>query len=104
MTKAPLGGERTGPNPTDSGKPGVKHSLLTYGRGIPLTVFVAPMNRNDCKLVEPTLDASLVRPPRTVCRRLCLDGGYDFVEVGELVDAYRFEAHTCRRDQAARRE
>src|SRR3954468_8209456 len=29
MTKAPLGGERTGRNPTDRGKQGAKRSLLT---------------------------------------------------------------------------
>jgi putative transposase len=104
MTKAPLGGERTGPNPTDRGKLGVKRSLLTDGRGIPLAVFVAPANRNDCKLVEATLDARLVRPPRTVRQRMCLDKGYDFVEVDEVVVAYHFEVHTCRRGQAPRRE
>jgi putative transposase len=48
MTKAPFGGERTGPNPTDRGKSGVKRSLLTNGRGVPLGVGVAPANRNDC--------------------------------------------------------
>ena len=33
MTKAPLGGQKTGPNPTDRGKGGAKHSLLTEGAG-----------------------------------------------------------------------
>ncbi len=98
MTKAPLGGERTGPNPTDRGKLGVKRSLLTDGRGIPLAVVVAPANRNDRKLVEATLDARPMRPPRGVRQRLCLDKGYDFAEVDELVDAYRFEGHTARRN------
>ena len=45
MTKAPLGGEATGPNPTDRGKLGVKRSLLTEGRGIPVAIAVAPANR-----------------------------------------------------------
>jgi putative transposase len=31
-TKAPLGGEKTGKNPTDRGKLGVKRSVLTDGR------------------------------------------------------------------------
>ena len=35
MTKAPLGEEGTGPNPTDRGKKGTKRSLLTEGKGIP---------------------------------------------------------------------
>lgn len=56
LTKAPHGGERTGPNPTDRGKSGVTRSLSTDGRGVPLGVVVAPANRNDCKLVEGTLE------------------------------------------------
>jgi putative transposase len=38
MTKAPPGGEKTGPNPTDRGQGGVKRSVLTDGNGIPLAV------------------------------------------------------------------
>ena len=34
MTKAPLGGERTGKNPTDRGKLGAKRSLLTEANGV----------------------------------------------------------------------
>jgi putative transposase len=62
MTKAPLGGERTGPNPTDRGKGGVKRSLLTDARGVPLDLVAAPANRHDCKLVEGTLDSRPLRP------------------------------------------
>ena len=36
LHKAPLGGKKTGPNPTDRGKGGVKRSLLTEARGIPV--------------------------------------------------------------------
>ena len=38
MTKAPLGGEDTGPNPTDRAKSGTKRSLLTEGAGIPIAI------------------------------------------------------------------
>lgn len=47
MTKAPLGGKKTGPNPTDRGKSGTKRSLLTDGNGIPLGVAIDGANRND---------------------------------------------------------
>jgi hypothetical protein len=40
MTKAPLGGEGTRPNPTDRSESGTKRSLLTDGRGVPLGVAV----------------------------------------------------------------
>lgn len=45
MTKVPLGGDGTGANPTDRGKKGTKRSLLTKGKGIPLSVAVDGANR-----------------------------------------------------------
>jgi putative transposase len=50
MGKAPLGGEKTGRNPTDRGKRGVKRSMLTDGRGVPLAAVIDGANRNDHKL------------------------------------------------------
>ena len=49
MTKAPLGGERTGRNPTDRGKQGTKRSLLTEANGIPVGLAVEGANRHDKK-------------------------------------------------------
>jgi len=63
MTKAPLGGEGTGANPTDRGKKGTKRSLLTEGNGIPLSVVVDGANRHDKKLVKGTLDAIIIERP-----------------------------------------
>jgi transposase len=40
MTKAPLGGERTGKNPTDRGKLGTKRSVLTEAAGVPVGLAV----------------------------------------------------------------
>jgi putative transposase len=40
MTKAPLGRQGTGANPTDRGKKGTKRNLLTDGKGRPLFVVV----------------------------------------------------------------
>ena len=74
MTKAPLGGEKTGPNPTDRGKAGVKRSLLTEGHGVPIAVTVAGANRTDMKLVRATLENIVVaRPdPRLRNRKACV--------------------------------
>ncbi len=44
MTKAPLGGESTGKNPTDRGKSGTKRSLLTEAAGIPIGLAVVGAN------------------------------------------------------------
>ena len=40
MTKAPLGGEKTGKNPTDRGKLGTKRSLQTEANGIPVGLAI----------------------------------------------------------------
>jgi transposase len=89
MTKAPLGGEATDPNPTDRAKSGTKRSLLTGGAGFPLAVVVAPANRNECQPVKPTFEARRVRPP-TFSQHLCMDKGYDFDGARTVVEAYSF--------------
>jgi putative transposase len=78
MTKAPLGGQKTGPNPTDRGKSGTKRSLLTDEKGIPLAVVVSGANVPDGKLLGPTLGAVPIdRPdPHTIQQHLCLDKAY----------------------------
>jgi len=63
MTKAPLGGDGTGANPTDRGKKGTKRSMLTEGKGIPLSVAVDGANRHDKMLVKETLDDIIIERP-----------------------------------------
>ena len=73
-------GKKTGKNPTDRGKLGVKRSVLTDGRGMPIGVAVAGANVHDQRLVEETFDSIPVRRPRPSSRRkqhLCGDKGYD---------------------------
>src|SRR5690242_13077481 len=55
ITKAPSGGEVAGRSPVDRGKQGLKRSLLTEGRGIPLHLVPAGANRHDARLLAPTL-------------------------------------------------
>ena len=64
ITKAPLGGQGTGPNPTDRSKSGTKRSILVDGNGIPLAVAVAGANRHDMKLAEPTLESIVIERPK----------------------------------------
>jgi putative transposase len=78
--QSPVGGEATGPNPTDRGKQGPKRSVLTEGPGIPLAMVVAGANRHDMKLLAATLDAVVIaRPEPTAAapQPVCLDKGYD---------------------------
>src|SRR5215204_5463062 len=46
---APLGGEKTGKNPTDRGKRGAKMNLLVDQSGAPLSVVLTGANRHDTR-------------------------------------------------------
>jgi putative transposase len=72
-------GKKTGKNPTDRGKLGVKRSVLVDGQGVPLAVAVDGANVHDQKLLSETLDAIPVPRPEPTARKkqhLCLDKGY----------------------------
>jgi putative transposase len=95
MTKAPLGGAGTGANPTDRGKKGTKRSILTDAKGIPLSVVVDGANRHDKMLVKKTFDALIFnRPsPDYVIQNMCMNKGYDYPDIRELVKNYGYTAH-----------
>ena len=61
------GGEKTGPNPTDRGRPGCKHHIVTDGQGIPLQVELTGANTPDIKEVHRE---SAYQAVRMVLRRL----------------------------------
>lgn len=78
--KAPLGGEKTGPNPTDRGKLGTKRSVLVDGRGVPIGLELAGANVNDSKLTFETIDSIPIERPKTAIRKrqhFHADKGYD---------------------------
>ena len=105
MTKAPLGGEKVGKNPTDRGKIGTKRSVLTDGSGVPIGLAVAGANRNDFKLVRETIESIAVeRPDPTpdTPQGMCLDKGYDYDEVRDLLDEFGFTAHILARGEEAK--
>jgi putative transposase len=102
MTKAPLGGEATGPSPVDRGKSGTKRSLLTDRRGAPLSVVVTAANTHDKRVALETLDGIIVeRPEKLVYRihHLCLDKGYDYADVIAGVLARDYILHIKKRGQ-----
>jgi transposase len=99
------GNEKTGPNPTDRGKQGAKRSLLTEGAGIPVGLAIDGANRHDMKLVQATLESIPVERPQPTPEApqgLCLDKGYDFDAVRELVRAFGFTAHIRARGEEAK--
>jgi putative transposase len=98
-------GGKTGPNPTDRGKSGVKRSVLTEAKGVPIGLAVDGANRHDMKLVRVTVEAIPVERPAPTPEQpqgLCLDKGYDFDEVRLTVQEFGFTAHIRSRGEEAR--
>jgi putative transposase len=106
--RRPWAGKKTGKNPTDRGKLGVKRSVLTDGRGVPIGYAVAGANAHDQKLFRATLDSLPVRRPRPKSRRpqhLCGDKGYDAATIRCEARRRRYRPHIKSRgeEQAAKR-
>lgn len=96
ITKAPLGCENTGLNPTDRAKNGTKRHVLSDGAGIPLAVVATGANRNDFKETQRVLDGIAIARPEPTKRKkqnLCLDKGYDYPEVSKILNEYGYTAH-----------
>jgi len=82
----PGGGELTGANPVDRGKPGSKYHLLIDATGIPLAVGLSAANVHDSQLLEQLVDAvpAVIGPrgrpgrPRRRPAKLHADKGYDY--------------------------
>jgi putative transposase len=91
-----LGEKSTGPNPTDRAKSGTKRSILVDGKGVPLGVSVDGANRHDMKMTKATLQSIVIYRPEPTIRlkqHMCLDKGYDFPEVYELLEEYGYTIH-----------
>ncbi|HIG98913.1 TPA: IS5 family transposase [Candidatus Woesearchaeota archaeon] len=104
MTKAPLGGKKTGLNPTDRAKSGTKRSVVTDGKGIPLGIVADGANRHDIKLARETLENIQVKRPKPTRKKkqnLCLDAGYVGNEVQALTQEFGFTAHVRPRGEEA---
>lgn len=88
MTKAPLGGGSTGPNPTDRGKEGTKRHLLTDANGLPIGLTVTGANVHDIKQVEAVLASMPFLPPDFEADEphgFCADKGYESEAVRTLI-------------------
>jgi putative transposase len=99
-----LGGKKTGKNPTDRAKSGTKRSLLVEAQGIPVGLAVDGANRNDMKMVQETLESIPVARPESTSKKpqgMCMDKGYDYDEVREINEEFRFTAHICSRGEEA---
>ena len=88
LHKAPCGGEGTGKSPVDRAKLGWKWSLAVDANGIPIGWAIDGANRNDIKMLEPTLDAIVGIGLLEDIDTLCLDRGYDYPVVRAQLAGY----------------
>ena len=98
-------GKKTGKNPTDRGKLGVKRSVLTDGRGMPIGLAIAGANVHDRRLVDGTLNSIPVSRPRPTRRRkhhLCADKAYDADAVRSEARRRRYTPHIRSRGEEQR--
>jgi putative transposase len=78
------------------------------GYGVPIGLAVAGANRHDMKLAEPTLESIVIprpKPTKKHPQNLCLDKGFDFPVIDELVEEWGYTGHIARRgvDQSKRK-
>jgi putative transposase len=95
----PLGGDATGPDPTNRGKRGTKRHVLDDRRGAPLAVVLSAANRTDMKLAEAVLDSLVIARPRPTAaqpQHLCRDKGFDYPETDRAAQARGYVVHTAR--------
>jgi putative transposase len=77
---------------------------LTEANGIPIGLAVDGANRNDMKMVRQTVESSPVQRPEPTLEQpqgMCLDKGYDFDEVRQLLQEFGFTAHIRARGEEA---
>ena len=70
--------------------------MLKEARGVPIGLAIDGANRHDSKLVEATLKSIPVKRPKAGRRHpqgMCLDKGYDYDSVRDLVKEFSYTAH-----------
>ena len=71
---------------------------------MPIGLTIDGANRHDCKMVEATLKSLPVKRPRPTRKHpqgLCLDKGYDYDNVRDLVKEFGYTAHIKARGEEA---
>ena len=99
-------GKKIGPNPTDRAKDGTKRCVLTEADGIPIGLAVDGANRNDYKMVRETIESIPVRRPKPTANQhqgMCMDKGFDYAEVYELLKEFKFTDHIRSRGEEAQK-
>ena len=77
------------PIPAAGVNQGIKRSIVVDAKGVPIGVSVDGANRHDMKMSKATLQNRVIYRPEPTMRskqHMCLDKGYDFPEVYELLE------------------
>ena len=101
-----MAGKKTGKNPTDRAKSGVKRSVLTDANGIPLSIAVSGANTHDMKMTRETLIGIQTKRPKPTKKKkqnMYLDKGYDFDEVRTLIKEFGYTEHIQKRGTDAQK-
>lgn len=78
--------------------------MLTEASGVPIGLAIDGANRHDCKLVDATLASIPVERPVSCAdapQGMCLDKGYDYDSVRDLVKEFGYTAHVRARGDEA---
>jgi len=78
--------------------------VLTEAHGIPIGLAIEGANRHDMKLVRATIEAIVVDRPAPTDEQpqgMCLDKGYDYAAVREILEEFGFTAHIRARGEEA---
>ena len=82
----------------------VPNDLLVEGQGIPIGITIDGANRHDMKMTRATLQSIVIHRPlpsssSIKLQHICLDKGYDYPEVYELLEEYGYTMHICKRKE-----
>ena len=94
-------GKKIGKNPTDRAKIGTKRSLTTDRNGIPISCTIAGANAPDFTLLYETLTSFGLPVPMTA-HSMCLDKGYDYTRVRDVLTELGWTAHIRTRGEEKR--
>lgn len=85
---APCGGEGTGIIPMGRGRSGWKWCTAVDAQGIPLGWVLDGANRNDYRMLEPTLDTVIADPNGLRIGALHLDRGFGYPSLADKLAPY----------------
>jgi len=89
-------GKKSGSNPTDRAKRGVKRSVLTEAHGLPIGLAIDGANRHDSRLERATLESVPIcrpQPTRKKPQHLYVDKAYFGDPVLEIFQEFGYTAH-----------